>query len=116
VVWNRSSTDGNDFNPEHTLQAGSRYVNAVAYIQPTDDAPKGTYGHPFQYNASSDQLTSSRFGIGYVVTGGQDTVINIFNLENPRNDPDFTLLGHSENVCTLDVNAAGTIISGSWDK
>ncbi|KAJ2927584.1 hypothetical protein H1R20_g9510, partial [Candolleomyces eurysporus] len=75
VVWNRSSTDGKDFNPDHTLQAGSRYVNSVAYIQPTDDAPKG-----------------------YIVTGGQDTVINIFNLANPRNDPDYSLLGHSENV------------------
>jgi phospholipase A-2-activating protein len=50
------------------------------------------------------------------VTGGQDTVVNIFNLANPQADPDFTLVGHSENVCALDASASGTIISGSWDK
>ena len=53
---------------------------------------------------------------GYAVTGGQDTVVNIFNLANPKADPDFTLVGHTENVCALDASASGTIISGSWDK
>ena len=54
--------------------------------------------------------------IGYAITGGQDAVINIFNLQHPRNEPDFCLIGHSDNICTLDVTPAGTIISGSWDK
>ncbi|KAF6763887.1 phospholipase A-2-activating protein [Ephemerocybe angulata] len=79
IVWNRTSSG---FTPEHTLAAGSRYVNAVSYA----------------------------------VTGGQDTVINVFNLANPKADPDFSLVGHTENVCALDASAAGTIISGSWDK
>jgi hypothetical protein len=53
---------------------------------------------------------------GYVVTGGQEAIINIFSLSNPKDDPDFTLLGHSDNICALDVTAGGSIISGSWDR
>ncbi|KAF9032122.1 PFU-domain-containing protein [Hymenopellis radicata] len=46
----------------------------------------------------------------------QDTVINVFSLDRPRDDPDYTLVGHSENVCALDTTLGGTIISGSWDR
>jgi len=53
---------------------------------------------------------------GHVITGGQDAVVNVFDLQNPRNDPDFCLIGHLDNICSLDVTAGGTIISGSWDK
>lgn len=49
--------------------------------------------------------------------GGQDTVINIFSLDSSNHeDPQFSLLGHTDNVCALDVSAQGTIISGSWDR
>ncbi|KAF4615497.1 hypothetical protein D9613_002740 [Agrocybe pediades] len=92
ISWQRSS-DSLQFAPEVVLKAGSRYVNAVAYIPPTPDSPKG-----------------------FVVTGGQDAVINVFNLAHPKEDPDFTLIGHLDNICTLDVTAGGTIVSGSWDK
>ena len=54
--------------------------------------------------------------VGYVVTGGQEAVINIFSLGSPKQDPDLTLVGHTDNICTLDATPAGTIISGSWDK
>jgi phospholipase A-2-activating protein len=53
---------------------------------------------------------------GYAVTGGQDTVINVFSLESSKEDPDFSLVGHADNVCALDVSAGGAIISGSWDR
>ncbi|KAH9483874.1 Protein DOA1 [Psilocybe cubensis] len=92
ISWQRSPSD-QQFKPQVVFRAGSRYVNSVAYIAPTPDAPKG-----------------------YVVTGGQDAVINIFNLETAKDDPDFCLLGHLENICALDVTPGGTIISGSWDK
>jgi phospholipase A-2-activating protein len=49
------------------------------------------------------------------VTGGQDAVINIFSLSSPKEDPEFTLVGHSNNVCALVTTEAGSIISGSWD-
>ncbi|KAG6837276.1 hypothetical protein H0H93_012281 [Arthromyces matolae] len=92
ISWQKLSSDA-PFAPASIFKAGSRYVNSVAYIYPTPDAPKG-----------------------YAVTGGQDTVINVFRLDSPRDDPDFSLIGHSENVCALDVTPGGTIISGSWDK
>ncbi|PPR06426.1 hypothetical protein CVT26_004838 [Gymnopilus dilepis] len=92
IAWQRSPSI-QEFKPENVLKAGSRYVNAVAYIAPTPDAPKG-----------------------YAVTGGQDAVVNIFNLQAPREEPDFCLVGHSDNVCALNVTPGGTIVSGSWDK
>lgn len=55
-------------------------------------------------------------GKGYVVTGGQDAIVNIFSLASLREDPNFSLLGHTANVCTLDTTPDGTIISGSWDQ
>lgn len=92
IHWERS-TSNNGFNLASILRAGSRFVNAVTYISPTPEAPRG-----------------------YAVTGGQDTVINVFSLEHVKEDPDFTLLGHTENVCALTATAGGTIISGSWDR
>ncbi|KAG5638990.1 hypothetical protein H0H81_008211 [Sphagnurus paluster] len=92
ISWQRLSPNS-PFAPVSILRAGSRYVNSVAYISPTPDAPKG-----------------------YAVTGGQDTVINVFSLHSPKEDPDFSLLAHTENVCALDVSPSGAIISGSWDK
>jgi phospholipase A-2-activating protein len=51
------------------------------------------------------------------VTGGQDTVINVFSLgSKDTENPGFSLLGHTGNVCALSTTQAGnTIISGSWD-
>ncbi|KAF5373632.1 hypothetical protein D9758_000932 [Tetrapyrgos nigripes] len=92
ISWQRQS-GSSLFAPETVFRPGSRYVNAVAYLPPTAESSKG-----------------------YVVTGGQEAIINIFSLSNPKDDPDFTLLGHSENICALDVSAGGAIISGSWDR
>ncbi|KAG6909638.1 hypothetical protein DXG01_016420 [Tephrocybe rancida] len=76
ISWQKPSPDA-PFAPVSVLKAGSRYVNSVTYIAPTPDAPNG-----------------------YAVTGGQDTVINVFRLDAPRDDPDFSLLGHTDNVST----------------
>ncbi|KAF9261438.1 phospholipase A-2-activating protein [Marasmius fiardii PR-910] len=93
IAWHRMP-NSSVFTTDAVFQASSRYVNAVAYLPPTAEAPKG-----------------------YVVSGGQDTVINVFSLSIPKDDPDFSLLGHTENVCALDVTpSGGAIISGSWDK
>jgi phospholipase A-2-activating protein len=53
---------------------------------------------------------------GYIVTGGQDSIINIWGVGQSREEPLFSLLGHSDNVCALHIGGDGTIISGSWDK
>lgn len=91
ISWNRTPGTS-EFSQDSVFTAGSRYVNSVAYLAPTADAPKG-----------------------YVVTGGQDTVINVFSLDAPKKDPDYSLLGHTENVCAL-ATTGGTIVSGSWDR
>lgn len=41
ISWQKSSSHPN-FTPETVIRASTRYVNAVAYISPTPDAPKGT--------------------------------------------------------------------------
>jgi WD40 repeat protein len=61
------------------------------------------------------RLTAAQYA-GYIVTGGQDSIINIWEIGQSREEPLFTLLGHSDNVCALHVGGDGTIISGSWDK
>lgn len=92
ISWSRASADAG-FTQTAVLHAGSRYVNAVAYLQPSPDAPAG-----------------------YAVTGGQDTIINVFSLANTTGEPNFSLIGHTDNVCALDTTPDGTIISGSWDR
>jgi hypothetical protein len=37
-------------------------------------------------------------------------------MEPTREEPLYTLLGHSDNVCALHVGGDSTIVSGSWDK
>ncbi|KIK31055.1 hypothetical protein PISMIDRAFT_26052 [Pisolithus microcarpus 441] len=92
ISWSRVSPSS--FCPASVLRAGSRFVNAVAYLPPTPAAPRGS-----------------------IVVGGQDMVINIFTLDvSNMDDPEYTLVGHSDNVCSLGVSPEGTIISGSWDK
>ncbi|TDL24967.1 phospholipase A-2-activating protein [Rickenella mellea] len=92
VSWTRPSPTA-PFTQGSVYRAGSRYVNAITYVPSTPDAPQG-----------------------YVVTGGQDTVINVFPLQSEREEPAYSLLGHTENVCALHATASGVIISGSWDR
>jgi phospholipase A-2-activating protein len=86
-------------------------VNAVAYIPPTNDAPKGE--SPILLRAM--QFLNADMP-GYIVAGGQDALVNIWSLENPKDDPDLALVGHQQNVCAIHVGTDRTIISGSWDK
>ncbi|KAJ7286367.1 WD40-repeat-containing domain protein [Mycena rebaudengoi] len=92
IVWRRDST-GAPFTSDSVFRASTRYVNSVAYLPPTAEAPKG-----------------------YAVTGDQNGVINVFSLEPTKDDPDYTLLGHTGNVCGLRTTAAGSILSCSWDS
>lgn len=95
IAWKRD--ESTSFTPT-TYSAGSRYVNSVTYIPP--------------------QRPSGPGSAGYIVAGGQDTVINVFDLSQTdgAKEPSYTLLGHRENVCALDATALGTVVSGSWDS
>lgn len=92
IAWTRPAS-GDSFQQEFTFHAGEKFINAVAYIPPLADAPRG-----------------------YMVTGGAETVINVYPLDSPSNEPKYALIGHRDNVCTLNASPSGLIISGSWDK
>jgi phospholipase A-2-activating protein len=49
------------------------------------------------------------------VTGGQDKLIYAFDPFDGLTVA-YTLIGHTDNVCTLSVSSTGDIVSGSWDK
>jgi phospholipase A-2-activating protein len=70
------------------------FVNSVAYLPPTQQFPEGL-----------------------IISGGKDTVIEVREpSKKPEDNAEALLLGHSHNVCSLDVDAAGRfIVSGSWD-
>ena len=53
---------------------------------------------------------------GYAVTAGQDMIINVYRLDSPQEEPEYSLIGHEHNVCALHTASDGTIISGSWDR
>ncbi|KAG9231992.1 WD40-repeat-containing domain protein [Amylocarpus encephaloides] len=71
------------------------FVNTVAYLPP-----------------------NPQFTEGLVISGGQDTVIEVRQpSKGPEDNAEALLLGHGHNVCALDVDPAGKfIVSGSWDS
>jgi len=87
--WNR--TKENEFQQQNVYLGHSQYVNAVTYLPPSDAHPNGL-----------------------IASSGADTVINIYDVNHPE-EPCYTLIGHTANVCSLVVTAAGDLISGSWD-
>ncbi|KAL8998085.1 MAG: hypothetical protein Q9169_002778 [Polycauliona sp. 2 TL-2023] len=73
----------------------SSFVNAVAFCPPIKQYPDGL-----------------------IISGGKDTIIEV---REPGREPDKNaealLLGHSHNVCALDVSQDATyVVSGSWDS
>ncbi|KAI0273434.1 phospholipase A-2-activating protein [Gloeopeniophorella convolvens] len=91
ISWIREH--GSAFAPAATFRASPRFINSVAYLPPSLDAPQG-----------------------YIVTGGQDSIINVWPIEPSRAEPSYTLLGHADNICALHAREDGTVVSGSWDK
>ncbi|KAI9812331.1 MAG: hypothetical protein M1827_004780 [Pycnora praestabilis] len=73
---------------------GTAFINALTYLQPTSEYPEGL-----------------------IISGGKDTIIEVRQpAKKPEENADALLLGHSHNVCTLDVDPEGHyIVSGGWD-
>lgn len=78
------------------IQHGSGFINALAYIRPVE--PK----HPR----------------GLIVAGGKETIIEARQPTKTADDSaEAVLLGHTGNVCSIDVSPDGKyIISGGWDN
>jgi len=73
---------------------GSSFINSMAFVPPSTTYPEGL-----------------------IVSGGKDAVIEVKQPgKTPQDNADALLLGHSHNVCALDVSESGdVIVSGSWD-
>ena len=110
ILWSRESSVST-FAPDFQVQTGSGWISAIAYIPPTAQDPQGKKNSGCR--EFSHVLT---YTIAYAVTGGQDGIIRIFGLGDAKKEPDFSLIGHSANVCALDISPGGVIISGSWDE
>ncbi|TGO37731.1 hypothetical protein BHYA_0090g00210 [Botrytis hyacinthi] len=92
-LWKQLSDNPPIFDATISSHA-TAFVNTVAYLPP-----------------------SSQFPGGLVISGGKDTVIEVRQpSKGPEENAEALLIGHSHNICALDVDPAGRfIISGSWD-
>lgn len=61
--------------------------------------------------------SSSQYPEGLIISGGKDTIIDVrAPSKAPGDNAERLLLGHSANVCALDVDTAGKfVVSGGWD-
>jgi phospholipase A-2-activating protein len=94
-AWRRTLSTPPEF--EATINAqGQAYINSLTYIKPGQ---------------------AEGYGEGLVVSGARDTIIEARKpTATPQDNAERLLLGHSDNVCALDVSPNGAwIVSGSWD-
>lgn len=92
-IWKLLSA--NPPNVDCTISShGSAFINAVTYIRP-----------------------NALFPEGLIASGGKDTIIEVRRPgRSPEDNAEALLLGHTGNVCALDVDPEGQwIVSGSWD-
>ncbi|KAH7311816.1 WD40-repeat-containing domain protein [Rhexocercosporidium sp. MPI-PUGE-AT-0058] len=92
-LWKLLSENPPVFDGTISSHAGS-WMNTVAYLQPSIDFPDGL-----------------------IISSGKDVVIDVRQpTKAAEEDADALLLGHSRDVCALDIDLAGKyIVSGSWD-
>lgn len=92
-LWRRGPRPPPSFQGSLVSQ-GSEYINCLTFFPPTKDRPDGL-----------------------VVSGGKDTIIEVKSPRSSSTDnAERLLIGHSHNVCALDVSPNGTfLVSGGWD-
>ncbi|KAF7560464.1 hypothetical protein G7046_g3704 [Stylonectria norvegica] len=92
-IWRRGQASPPSFEGL-LLSRGSEYVNSVTFFPPSQDHADGL-----------------------VVSGGKETIIEVKSPSRTLADnAERLLVGHSHNVCTLDVSPKGTyLVSGGWD-
>ncbi|CAI2193170.1 1527_t:CDS:10, partial [Funneliformis geosporum] len=88
--WFRTGV--NSFSENKLYLGHTSFVNSLVFFKPTTEYDKGL-----------------------IISGSSDKIINVFDLDNAQ-DPIYSLIGHSDNVCALDITPSGHIVSGSWDK
>ncbi|KAJ9098047.1 hypothetical protein QFC19_006482 [Naganishia cerealis] len=103
-----------------SIISGSRDASAIVWKPSKDEDKKWeiarTIGDPDGRFVSS--VGSVRIGDeSYIAVGSQSSTISLWSSTDATSaQPAHTLIGHKHNVCALDSNDAGLIVSGSWDK
>ncbi|KAL2062534.1 hypothetical protein VTL71DRAFT_6800 [Oculimacula yallundae] len=92
-LWKHLSANPPLFDGTISSHAGS-WMNTVTFLQPSADFPDGL-----------------------IISSGKDVVIDVRQpTKAAEDDAEALLLGHSRDVCALDVDPASKyIVSGSWD-
>ncbi|CAG8499469.1 10538_t:CDS:10 [Ambispora gerdemannii] len=90
-LWSRLATT-NVFTEDKVFFGHTHFVTSVAVFPATPEHPNGL-----------------------IASGSSDKTINIWDPEHPQ-DPIYSLISHTENICALDVSPSGYLVSGSWDK
>lgn len=92
-LWKLLSKDPPKYDCSITSH-GSTFINTISYLPSTKEFPDGL-----------------------IISGGKDAIIEVRQPgKAPEENAEALLLGHSNNVCALDVSPEGDfIVSGSWD-
>ncbi len=92
-VWRRTQTTPPAFEASITTQ-GHDYINSLTFIRPSPSFPDGL-----------------------IASGGKEAIVEIKKpTSTPDENADRLLIGHSHNICALDVSPKGSwLVSGSWD-
>ncbi|KAJ1973464.1 WD repeat protein Lub1 [Dimargaris xerosporica] len=97
--WTKATEQASDphfaYETSAVFLGHTKYVSSLAYVSNSEAYPKGL-----------------------IVSGSNDATIKVFDgagIPHEINSPVFTLTGHTENVCCLNVAPNGDLITGSWD-
>ncbi|SJX63555.1 related to DOA1-involved in ubiquitin-dependent proteolysis [Sporisorium reilianum f. sp. reilianum] len=102
IIWTR--TNGSQFSS--TLELGNHegFVNACALLR--------SDGAPYAITAGQDKIIYA-----YQLLAAEGSITVQLDPKTSEPQPSRTLIGHTENVCALDVGPHGQyLVSGSWDK
>ncbi|RKF83591.1 Ubiquitin homeostasis protein lub1 [Golovinomyces cichoracearum] len=93
-LWNRDSEEHSTYETRIVSFSG-HWLNAVTYLPPNKEYPKGL-----------------------LFAGGKDLIIEVRNpTSTPEENAEALLLGHSNAICSLDLDPAGKfVVSGAWDN
>lgn len=92
-LWQKIKDEPPTFD-DTIVSHGTAFVNSLSYLPPSADHSEGL-----------------------ILSGDRDAIIEARSpSRKPQDNADALLLGHSGNICALDVSEDGsTIVSGSWD-
>ncbi|KAJ1979428.1 WD repeat protein Lub1 [Dimargaris verticillata] len=97
--WTKAADQASDphfvYETSAVFLGHTKYVSSLAYVPGSEPYPKGL-----------------------IISGSNDATIKVFDgagIPHEINSPIFTLTGHTDNVCCLNVAPNGDLVTGSWD-